>query len=239
MTRRERLERRAEKRREWSDSRSAKSSASFERAQSIADGIPFGQPILVGHHSERAHRRDIARIESGMAAGIEHGRKAEAHAEKAEGIEEQLARSIYSDDVDAVERLEERIAGLEAERERIKAYNASCRRGARDVSLLDEKQQADLASTARVCSWQIGSKGEAPAYWLQNLGGNIRRNRERLEQIKRENAARASGSRGRGRPMSARFSSTCADCGETIERGSQIVYYRLTKEATHADCSTD
>lgn len=28
----------------------------------IADGIPLGQPILVGHHSEGRHRRDIARM---------------------------------------------------------------------------------------------------------------------------------------------------------------------------------
>lgn len=27
-------------------------------------GIPLGQPILVGHHSERRHRRHLERIES-------------------------------------------------------------------------------------------------------------------------------------------------------------------------------
>jgi hypothetical protein len=33
--------------------------------------IPFGQPILVGHHSEGRARRDQGRIESGMRAGVE------------------------------------------------------------------------------------------------------------------------------------------------------------------------
>ena len=40
-----------------------------DRAQSgvhaIADGIPFGQPILVGHHSERHARKDAEKIEKG------------------------------------------------------------------------------------------------------------------------------------------------------------------------------
>jgi hypothetical protein len=238
MTRRERLEARAERRRQWADGREAKSGAAFERARAIADGIPMGQPILVGHHSERRHRRDVGRIESGMAAGLEHGRAAEEHASRADGIEAQLSRSIYSDDADAVERLEEKIAELEGERDRIKAYNMSCRRGARDVSLLDEEQQEELASVARACPYQIRDNGAAPAYWSSNLSGNIRRNRERLEQIKRDNATRDAGGRGRGREMFSRFSSTCADCGGTIEKDSRIVYYRVTKEATHAECPT-
>ncbi|MFH8253090.1 DUF3560 domain-containing protein [Microbacterium sp. B2969] len=39
-------------------------------ARRIADGIPFGQPILVGHHSEARHRRDLARAQ--RARDIEH-----------------------------------------------------------------------------------------------------------------------------------------------------------------------
>lgn len=235
-TRRERLERRAERRREWADSRSAASSASFERAHGIADGIPFGQPILVGHHSERRARRDQERIVSGMSAGVEHARKAEEHADKAAGIEAQLAGAIFSDDADAPERLAERIAELEAERDRIKAYNASCRRGARDVSLLDAKQQEDLATVARVQSYALGSRGEFPAYALQNLGGNIRRNRQRLEEITRTREMVAAGDRGRGREMVSRFASSCADCGGEIAKGSPIVYFRVTREAVHANC---
>ena len=33
----------------------------FASSDRIADAIPLGQPILVGHHSEGHHRRDIAR----------------------------------------------------------------------------------------------------------------------------------------------------------------------------------
>ena len=33
------------------------------RANAIASMIPMGQPIMIGHHSERRHRRDLARID--------------------------------------------------------------------------------------------------------------------------------------------------------------------------------
>lgn len=36
--------------------------AHWESGRRIADMIPMGQPILVGHHSERRHRRDLDRI---------------------------------------------------------------------------------------------------------------------------------------------------------------------------------
>lgn len=184
MTRRERMERRAERRREWAEGRRQKSDAAFGRAREIADGIPFGQPILVGHHSEGAARRDQARIESGLRAGVESHRMAEHHLEKADGIEAQLARSIFSDDPDAIERLQERIAELEAKRDRVKAYNASCRKGAPDESLLDDAQRADLVSITRHCPYQLGKKGELPGYELTNIGGNIRRLQKRLDALR-------------------------------------------------------
>jgi protein-L-isoaspartate O-methyltransferase len=37
----------------------------------IADGIPFGQPILVGHHSEKRARKDAERIQNGMRKAID------------------------------------------------------------------------------------------------------------------------------------------------------------------------
>lgn len=201
-TRRERLERRAEKRHEWAESRAAKADAAYERVHAIADGIPFGQPILVGHHSEGRARRDQARIESGMRASVNNSRAAVAHEEKARGIEAQLARSIFDDDADAVERLEARLAELEAKRTEYKAQG----------------------------------RGVLPAYVLRNLGAEIRRNRERLEQVKRQKAAEAAGVRVGGRVMVSRFSSSCAECGSEIEKGSPITYFRSTREAVHVEC---
>ncbi|WP_394277249.1 DUF3560 domain-containing protein [Luteococcus sp.] len=46
-------------------------------AKRIADGIPLGQPILVGHHSEGRHRRDIARMNSNHEKAFELRQKAD------------------------------------------------------------------------------------------------------------------------------------------------------------------
>jgi len=52
------------------ESRAAKaqseSAASYNTARSIMDHIPTGQPILVGHHSEKRHRRDLDKIDRNM-----------------------------------------------------------------------------------------------------------------------------------------------------------------------------
>jgi len=58
MTTRERREARAARLREWADKREAKAQAGFQAVHDLADSIPMGQPILVGHHSEAHARRD-------------------------------------------------------------------------------------------------------------------------------------------------------------------------------------
>jgi hypothetical protein len=185
MTYRERREHKAERLRDWADKREAKSTAAFERVDGIANMIPFGQPILVGHHSEGRARRDQDRISSGMRSGIDHADKAADFHRRADGIEAAAAHAIYSDDLDAVQRLRERIAGLEAERDRVKRYNASCRRGVRDLEILDDRQRAQLESVAKVAPYQLGKNGAAPAYWSANLSGNIGRQRKRLAELER------------------------------------------------------
>lgn len=43
----------------------------------IADNIPFGQPILVGHHSEKRARKDAERIQNGMHKAVNAWKAAE------------------------------------------------------------------------------------------------------------------------------------------------------------------
>ena len=214
MTYRERRERRAERLREWADKRDAKAEAASSRVHQITDAIPLGQPILVGHHSERRARRDQDRIEAGMRQTVEHTRTAVDMRQRAANIDAAAGRAIYSDDSDAPERLRERIAELEAERGRIKAYNASCKK-ARDLSLLDERQQATLRQVAQVQSYALGKRGEFPGYALTNLSGNIRRNKERLAAL------------GRPRPMRVivlRYGGECDRCGAQLDQGATALH---------------
>ena len=183
-TYRERREARADRLEGWADKREQRGEATVARAREMGAGIPFGQPVLLGHYSAGRDMRYRERIGSTYDRGFEDLRKADEMGRKAESIRAAAAHAVYSDDADAIERLTERIEGLEAERARIKAYNTSCRSAAGpDESLLDEKQRADLASCRRYSPYQMGKRGEMPGYALSNLGGNITKQRKRLEQL--------------------------------------------------------
>jgi Domain of unknown function (DUF3560) len=49
----------------------SKSKKHYGVYRQIADGIPLGQPILVGHHSETRHRRDVERMHSNKLKQID------------------------------------------------------------------------------------------------------------------------------------------------------------------------
>ena len=184
MNRRTRLENKLQKRLEWADAREASATQKINAAVDMTKVIPMGQPILVDHYSAKSHRSLLARSDNKMRSGIEDHNMAQHHSEKAAGLEAQLDSCIFSDDTDAVEQIEAKIAELSAERERWKAYNASCRKGAANLDLLDEHQKPDMLSIMRVTSYNVGKGGSCPAYKLQNLGANIRRYEQRLISVK-------------------------------------------------------
>lgn len=189
-TYRERRLAKAERLREWAGKREAKADAASAEARQRADAIPFGQPILVGHHSEGRDRRYRDGISRKFEQSFEHANKAKSMASKADNIEAAAEAAIYSDDPDAIERLRERITDLEAQRDRIKRYNASCRKAAKtggmgDLSILDDHQRAEIATLAQVCAFQVRDGGGFPAYVTSNLSGQISRNRKRLEELER------------------------------------------------------
>jgi hypothetical protein len=91
--------------------------AASERVHAIADNIPLGQPILVGHHSEGHARADQARIESGMRKTVEESKKADYWRERARGTARRAAQKA---DPGVIQR---RIEKLEADqRARDKHY---------------------------------------------------------------------------------------------------------------------
>jgi hypothetical protein len=195
MTTRERREARAARLREWADKREAKSTAAFDAVRQIADNIPMGQPILVGHHSEAHARRDQDRIHSGMRRAVDNQDTAKAMRQKAANIESAVDRAIYSDDPDAREQLERKIADMEAQRAAITAYNLDCRKAAKtgghgNLSLLEWDTPSGLRSIARMVNdcataGQLRPGWALPTYAASNLSGNIARLRKRLEGVAR------------------------------------------------------
>ncbi len=66
----DRAEERAERFGYYSARRAEDAAVAKANVDKIADGIPLGQPILIGHHSERHARKDAEKIENGMRRAI-------------------------------------------------------------------------------------------------------------------------------------------------------------------------
>jgi len=187
MTYRERRLAKAERLRTWADSRESKAVQHRAAADEHIAMVPLGQPILVGHHSERRARNDQARFVRNMDKSIEHGNKAEEMRSRAANIEAAAKRAIYSDDPDAIERLEAKIKLAEELRESIRLFNASCRKGVPDFSLLSEQMQKNHEEIRKV--GMLGDKQQFPPFFTSNLSGQLNRDKKRLESLKRKSVA--------------------------------------------------
>lgn len=187
MTYRERREARAERLRVWAEKREQKASSHAQAAHDLVKDIPFGQPILIGHHSEASTRRRQDKVGRNMDASIENANRAKEMQQKADNIEAAAAKAIYSDDADAIERLQEKIAKAEALRAEIKTFNISARKGQPDESLLSPQMLKNLHEL-RGIRGMMGKSGQLPPYLAANLSGNITRYKKRLASLQRMTA---------------------------------------------------
>lgn len=74
----------AERRRQWAASAAHKSGEYFAKSNKDKDFLSLGEPIKVGHHSERRHRKAIEDAWNNMGKSVEYSEKAEQHLSKAE-----------------------------------------------------------------------------------------------------------------------------------------------------------
>lgn len=185
MSRSERKKARIERYNELADKAAAKSSAAFNRSTSIVSGIPAGQPILVGHHSEGRHRRALDRSWNALGESVRESDKADYYRRKAEAAENNNA--IYTEDDDAEERLVEKIANLEKLQQAMKDRN----------KVVKSKKLTDTEKVAKLVEMGVDEK-EAhallegdfcghvgyPAYALTNNNATIRNAQKRLESVR-------------------------------------------------------
>ena len=110
----ERAEDRADYHATVAGSAAANSAAAWNAEHGILDMIPAGQPILVGHHSERRHRRDLDRAESLRRRGMAEADRAEYHEERAEAAERfQARRESIPTTLRRIEKLEAEARGIQ------------------------------------------------------------------------------------------------------------------------------
>lgn len=164
MTYRDRREARAERLREWAGTRQQRAEAVFKAGEPYTSDNAFNtQPGHIPFRARLIAREDRACESLGKAASMRS---------RADGIEGQLATSVYDDDPDAAEQLRARITRLEAERDAAKKVNAAYRK----------EHKAELA---KLTPYERGQALPYPGYHFTNLSGNLSRQRARLARLER------------------------------------------------------
>jgi hypothetical protein len=161
------------------------SSQLFDQAHRMADVIPFGQPILVGHHSEGRDRNYRAKIDGKYNKAFEADKKAAYYEQKARAAENN--KSISSDDPEAVDKLKEKLTKLEKLQEQMKIVNKIIRK-----KITDEEKIKELCALSskiteeRAKGWlkpDFCGRVGIPSYALQNNNAEISRLKKRIATL--------------------------------------------------------
>ena len=112
----ERQEQRAERFETYQEKRVNDAESAYQAVSEITDNIPLGQPILVGHHSEKRARKDAEKIERTMQKAVKTWETSEYWKYRAAGA---LRHSLYKERADVRAR---RIKKLGAEKRKYEKY---------------------------------------------------------------------------------------------------------------------
>ena len=139
----ERAEERAERFEDYSDNRKQDADRAHAAVHAIADNIPLGQPILVGHHSERHARKDAAKIENGMRRAVKMWEQSKYWTDRAAGA---IRHAKYKERSDVRAR---RIKTIEADKRKVER-NRDNSQGAinnwRHVASIEDAEKRNAAA---------------------------------------------------------------------------------------------
>ena len=180
------FEERKQNRKDYAESQAAKNDKKaddlYNSAKKMADCIPFGQPILVGHHSEKRDRNFRNKIHNTFGKSFEAQDKAKYYEQKAETIEN--SHAIFSDDPQAIEKLEKKLVSLQGSQEFMKAANKCIKKQDKEGFLKLPFATEIIWGELNTPSFR-GRVGFA-SYSLQNNNAEISRVKKRIELLKRQ-----------------------------------------------------
>jgi len=151
----------------------------YNNAKEMASAIPMGQPILVGHHSEKADRRYREKIHSTYGKAFEKMDKAGYYEDKAETIASNDA--IFNDDPNALAKLRDKLQGLELKQEFMKLSNKCVKK--KDKATFLKHPFATEQLWAQINTPDSFNGLGFPHYKLQNNNANIRRIKDRIKGL--------------------------------------------------------
>jgi hypothetical protein len=164
---------------------SQESDIRYQRFKSLLSVIPMGQPILVGHHSEKGHRSLLKKADNNMRKSVEADDKSKYYADRAETVENNHA--ISSDDPNALERLQEKLAGLEKNQELMKKCNKIT--GSKKLTEAAKIEQLiglglKESTAMEIMTPRYGRVG-IPSFKLTNNNATIRTVKQRIERLQK------------------------------------------------------
>lgn len=152
----DRAEERAERFGNYQEKRAKEAQRVLHSVTQISSGIPLGQPILVGHHSERHARKHAEQIENGMRKAVNLWETSEYWQRRAAGV---LRHASYKDLPDVRAR---RIKELEADKRKKEREKAEAEKGLYWWTLPD-LTEARAVALAGVYNFPLPkSDGDAP-----------------------------------------------------------------------------
>lgn len=151
----------------------------YDQAKNMASAIPMGQPILVGHHSEKRDRNYREKIHNTYGKAFAASDKAEYYESKADTIEANDA--ISSDDPQALVKLRNKLASLQSAQDFMKEANKCVKSGNKEAFMklphASEKIWQEITTPD-----YMNTIGFAH-YSLKNNNANIRRIKQRIVQL--------------------------------------------------------
>lgn len=178
MSYKEKIERKKERFNQLANKAEIESNNRFSNARTLTDMIPMGQPILVGHHSEKGHRAHLKKIDNNMRKGVEASQKASYYANKAASVG---TGGISSDDPEAIKLLQEKLNKLEKEKDYMKKINKAFKKGTLKEEGFTEEQIHELEDKIKKAySWE---KQPFPGYLFTNIGATIRATKKRITDL--------------------------------------------------------
>lgn len=111
--------RKAERLQRYASNAKQKSDNYYKTSHDLVKDIPLGQPILVGHHSEKAHRNILEKSWNAMGKCVEESDKAERYNERA-AYWEKKADTINLSMPESIEYFEFELEKAKAEHEGLK-----------------------------------------------------------------------------------------------------------------------
>lgn len=151
----------------------------YNAAKDMASVIPMGQPILIGHHSEKRDRRYREKIHDTMGRSVDKQKKAAYYADKAETIASNDA--IFSDDPEALTKLKEKLARLQALQDFMKSANRCLRKQDKAAFLLLPLATAEI--WAQLNDTSRGGYVGFPSYSLTNNNAKIKTVESRIKML--------------------------------------------------------